>query len=683
MTVSTDAVRADSGIVLQTQAIRPYALGWLLASLTLAMLPHAARMSLWVTALVACCALWRGLCALRGWSLPGALVRLAFVAAVVAGIVLSYGAPVGRTAGVAFLMSLLGLKLLEMRTRRDAMLVLYLGYFLVLTNFLHDQSIPMALYMLAAVLFMTAALITVNHHADAAARQWQTNLKLASKLILQALPLMLVLFVFFPRVAGPLWRLPEDARGGKTGLSEEMSPGRISQLNQSDEIAMRVKFDGQVPDPRQLYWRGPVLWDFDGYVWSTERPLDDEALPLWPHGPPVTYTITLEAHDRPWLFVLDLPHSFLAENGETYVLDHAGDIPGTGKLTSDFQLRAETYIKSTKRYRVTSYTQYGTGRLSAAMRRRATQLPPTISARIKALAREWRGQSQSDQAIVNKALAHFNQQPFVYTLTPPPLDNHPTDGFLFDTRRGYCEHYSSAFTVLMRAAGVPARVVTGYQGGEINSVGNYLTVRQLDAHAWSEVWLKGRGWVRVDPTAAVAPERIEIGAEALPWISTTPLAFQQSAALTRLWQQLRQRWDAIGNAWNQWVLNYGARQQSRLFERFGLENISWRGLTIGLVIALNVIILLIAWSLFRQRRIERDPVVKAWRRFCKKLARKGIAVSPHEGPADFARRVGVLRPDLRPRVSLISRLYIALRYSARAQAGWLAKLQQSVRSFNP
>lgn len=648
-----------------TSPPRAETLLWLLGTLALAAAPHVERLPLWISVFCLVMGLWRGVAVQRSSLLPGRVVRLALALAGVIGVFTTFGTVFGRDAGIALLLVLLSLKLLEMRTRRDVTVVIFLTCFLIVGQFLYSQTIFSGLYLALTLLAATATLVDLNKNGAL----WQpwSNLRLAAVMLAQALPIMLVLFVLFPRISGPLWGLPRDALGAVTGLDDEMAPGRISRLGLSRAVAFRVEFKGVPPAPAERYWRGPVFTLTDGSRWTAGASVEPaSALRVEGLGAPVNYTVTLEPHHHTWLFALDLPVS----------------VPDIGRITPEFLLLAKEPLKTRVRYEVTSYPHYRISTLSPDERRRALQLPPEANPRLRALAESWRAADNNDQHIVDAALRYFREQPFFYTLNPPRLDDrqNPTDEFLFGTRRGFCEHYSSAFTLLMRAAGIPARVVTGYQGGEINPLGNYLIVRQSDAHAWAEVWLGERGWVRVDPTAAVSPARIEQGIpapEAQPAAVVPLLELQQIAAL----QQMGFVWDSVNNTWNLWVLGYGPKRQQQLFNEWGLNALGWGGMAAALLAGLGVPFLLYAAYMLWRRGGRADPVLAAYLAFCRKFARRGITRAPHEGPRDFAARIGRLKPALAEGSAKITGLYCALRYSARPPVHALRQLRQAVRAF--
>ena len=642
---------------------------WLLAAVALVVLPHLPRMPWWITLFAVGVGLFKLLLLRRQRHQPPRVLLALMTVAGSAGVFFYYSTLLGKQAGVALLIIMLALKLLELHTVRDARLVIYLSYFLVITNFLFTQTIPIALYMFVATLVITAALSVITHSSRE--RPVSNHLRLAAVLLAQALPIMLVLFVFFPRVVGPIWGLPKDAYAGMTGLSDTMTPGAISSLAQSDATAFRVEFFGPAPAAELRYWRGPVLWHTDGRTWSPGR------LSSYPRKPPeamqnrgeaVRYAITLEGHDKPWLLALDLP----------------AEISRRALYTVDFQWLSYRPVRERIRYEATSWPHYNTGPLEPQLRKAALQLPEQVSTRVEALVRDWRTRADSDRAVVQQALDYFHEQPFVYTLQPPRLGDDPVDEFLFGTRRGFCEHYAAAFVVLMRSAGIPARVVTGYQGGEYNPVGDYWLIRQADAHAWAEVWLPDAGWLRVDPTAAVAPERIDQALDLDLQAAGAPARFRlaESGLLARGWRRLHFALDAVNNNWNQWVLSYGPQRQLELLSALGFKQASWRELALTLLLLTGTCLLGIAlWMLVRTPGPS-DPVLQAWQRFCQRLERLGIRRAPSEGPRDLARRAMAAQPELATQVGSITDLYIRLRYGKSGQgAHEVRQLQQRVRRF--
>ena len=620
---------------------------WLTASLSLVILPHAVRMPFWVTLGFAILAFWRIEHVYRGMTLPGRWSRVALSIAIVIGVFLSYGTLFGRSAGIAALAILAGMKLLETDTLRDAYAVVFLSFFLVITNFLYSQSIPTGLYMLLVTLVSGATLISINSHE--AGLQLKGRLRYVAGMVLQAVPLMLFLFVLFPRIPGPLWGLPKDAHSAVSGLSDSMSPGSISQLSQSSEVAFRVEFDGPIPSASSLYWRGPVFTNTDGRSWSgRETNLNVHMPEVKTVGRGITYTSTLEPHSQHWIFALD--------------------VPATGRrdvrISDEYQLLATRQLRERTRFELRSFPRARMTHITEAQRHLALKLPDEAHPRTRELANKWRAELDSDEAVIQKALNYFTTGKFYYTLRPPLLTDDPVDEFLFRSKRGFCEHYASAFAVLMRAAGIPTRVVTGYQGGDINPLGEYVIVRQRDAHAWAEVWLPERGWQRIDPTAAVSPQRIELGMDAtLPRsIGPDALGFEATGVLAEVFRSLRHGWDTVNNSWNQWVLGFGPQRQYDLLTKFGLNAGDWRTLAVTLLAALCIALGVVALWVTRNKK-NPDRVARTYQRFCAKLAAKGLPRFADEGPMDYAERVCSNRPDLKAKVREVCELYVRLRYA--------------------
>lgn len=618
------------------------AVPWLFATALATTLPHLGHQPAWLSGAFATALAWAGWLWWRGRQLPRRWLLALLVAAGCAGIVLEYHTLFGRDAGVAMLMLLMALKLLELKRRRDAYVIVNLGYFLLLTHYFHSQSIPMALWLLAAMTVATAALIRL--HGGRASPPWPT-LRYAGLMILQAIPFMLALYLLFPRISGPLWGLPQDAGAARTGLPEQIAPGSIASLIHNPDIAFRVRFAGAVPDRKALYWRGPVMEDYDGLSWRQHPraapPPSVEAL-----SPPLDYEITLEPHGQRWLLALDAPTR----------------LPPDAGLASTLSVLAREAVIQRRRFGFSSALAYRFNlQENGSTLSRALQLPPGRNPRTLALAAEWRRTDRSPERIVRRALSLFHDQEFTYTLQPPLLGEQPVDDFLFRTRKGFCEHYASAFVVLMRAASIPARVVGGYQGGEVNPVDGYLVVRQSDAHAWAEVWLAERGWVRVDPTAAVSPARVESG------ISASVPAAEMPDSLLRIdaaWLRgLRYRWEAVNNAWNQWVLGYNPERQRALLSRLGVPDPDWRTLASLLLVACGGILLAVtAWTLYR--RPPPDPAQRLWRRALRRLRRQEVHCAPWETPLALASRLQRERPELADAVRKVAAAYCIARYGA-------------------
>ena len=641
---------------------------WLLIILILVVLPHLFHLTWWILPTFFILLLWRYLIFQQQQFTLSPTLQFSLALLVLLGIFLSYGTWFGRDAGIAFLIVLCGLKLLEMNSRRDAFLLVFLSYFLVITHFLYSQAIFTVIYLGIVTWLITATLISLSDNNDKLLTV--QRLRLSATLLVQALPLMAVSFFLFPRLTGTIWSLPKDAYSGVTGLSDSISLGQVSKLSLSNNIAFRVKFHGNIPSPNYLYWRGPVLWWTNGRDWQSGFQYGNKInnLDIHPIGEAINYTVTLEPHNQRWLFALDLP----------------AKAPLQGYLNRDYQVLANHLVHQRLIYQLSSYTRYRADILTNQQHRLGLSLPPGKHLRARALAQQWLLSPHSQQqAIVQRALQYFNQQPFVYTHTPPFLTADPIDEFLFETRQGFCEHYAAAFTVLMRAAGIPARIVTGYLGGIINPVGHYLIVRQRDAHAWSEIWLPDQGWVRVDPTAAIAPERIEAGIDiALPeQENLLDVLLTENSIFNRVWQNLSYRWDVINNTWNQWIVDYNSLRQQHLISQLGLKNLDWRGMTIFLVFTMTILFLLVTWILLRPTIKVKDPAQQIYQRFCKKLARRGLQRHLSEGPLTFANRISTIRPDLALATHQVIALYLQTRY--RSQSQTLEQLRLAVQKFHP
>jgi len=614
--------------------------------LSVAVAPHFQHLSLWLVGFYFVLALLRLVTANRTEKLPKRPLLLLLSISALAIVALHQTTPIGKETAIGLLVVVLGLKLLELRYRRDIYITALIGFFIVITQFLYNQSMLLAAIMLCVTLGLTMILVEVNY-IQPPKSPWPSMRK-TLVLIGQALPIMVVLFILFPRLGGPLWNLGLENRGAITGFSDTISPGSISHLSQSNAVAFRVDFSGPIPKPKKRYWRGLVLWDTDGYNWTTGKMIYGKGESYQAKGKPVHYEITLEPNHQKWLFSLDLP---------------AGHVPNTRSLP-DFQIQTIKPITARFQYKLLSYTDYSSSGLSNAKRQQGLNLPDNITPRMRKLVRKWQNSTTSNREIVNKALQHFNQEEFIYTLSPPSLGNNPADAFLFETRRGFCEHYATSFTLLMRIAGIPARVVAGYQGGEINPHGGYLIVRQSNAHAWTEVWLEDQGWVRIDPTAAVAPERIERSIDLDNWADGAPVRFQNldPGPLKNLIRQLGFGVDFINARWHRWVLGYSNKRQNEMLSLFGLDFLKGSALGIAMVAVATLVVLIITIGILRSNRIYTDPVLKSYLNFCKKLAKQKLPRLSNEGPKDYAQRVIKQRPDLAEPVTKITRLYIGLRY---------------------
>lgn len=576
----------------------------------------------------------------------------------------------GYQAGVALLAVMLALKLLETRSERDFYIAVILGLFFLVTQFLLNQSMYLALYALLIILGLLAVLIRYNRCASAS---MPYLLRLSGVLLVQSVPLVAIMFLLFPRLNAPLWGLKLDLTQGITGLSDSMAPGSVNKLIRSQETAFRAEFFGPPPDRDMLYWRGPIFWKTDGYRWfgnGGNELLETNEDPVESRGEGVySYRLILEPHGKRWILALDLPV----------------EAPRGSRLTADYQLLNDKPVNQRRQYLVTSVTSMRTTEITDAERTAALQSPARVSTRMLALVKDWQARARTQKDIVRYALHFFNKEPFVYTLTPPRLYGDTTDQFLFETRAGFCEHYASAFSQLMRIAGVPSRVVTGYLGGEYNALGNYFIVSQSDAHAWSEIWLAGEGWVRVDPTAAIAPERIikqilyEDAADGAP----VNFRLDKSGSINAMIRRIRLSLDALNTQWHIWVLGYNTGRQAQLLSWLGLSHWGMYGAS-GLMLLVLVLFLgVFAHLMIRKKTSRKDRVTGSYNLFCRRLSALGIQRSRHEGPEDFAVRATRMRPDLGADIKIISSLYSRLRFSGRGTPDQIEKLEDGVRRFRP
>lgn len=638
----------NRGVTVAADYLTQASLLRLLAVMLLVIAPHFWQLPLWVSALAVSVIVWRAVAAQRQWRLPGTLVRSALALGGFLAVYATYGRSTGQTVGTALLIVMLAFKLTEMRARRDVMLVVFLLYFVMFTHFLVSQEIWTVLYLLVCAVAITAMLAEASHPGSALSPRF--TLPVGLRMVAAALPLMVIMFVLFPRIPGPLWGLPgASGASGRTGLSDSMEPGEIAQLMQSDEVAFRVSFADAPPPMRERYWRGPVFWFFDGRRWEMgSRGRQTLAPAVEFAGEPVRYELTLEPQRALWLPALELPAPEV--------------LSPDMQLGPDYQLVARKPSNDRRTLRLVSYPTYLLQReLSDEARWLNTRWPRNRNPRTYELAQRLRAELASDAAMVERVLTMFREQQFFYTLEPPVLGAHAVDEFLFETRRGFCEHYASSFTALMRAAGIPARVVTGYMGGDINELGGYLVVRDSDAHAWSEVWLAGRGWVRVDPTAAVAPSRIELGIESALAASGERLpGLGWNRASVTLW--FTARWDWLNAKWNGVVLAYGPQLQADFLGRFGLRD--W-GYMIGLLTLLLVgfTAILGALQLWQMRpRPHPDAAQREWQRYCNWLAARGVARLPGEGPLDFTARLIARYPAEAAALARVRDCYMEARY---------------------
>lgn len=603
---------------------------FLLVVIAWVVMPQITHLPLWCSLSAATLLMWRGWLAWRGKPLPRARWMVLLLVLATAATLMTHRTLLGRDAGVTLIVVLLSLKTLELRARRDAFVVFFLGLFTMLTNFFYSQSLLTAAAMLVAVLGLLTAL--VNAHMPAGKPPLRQAARAAGSMALLGAPLMVLLFVLFPRLA-PLWGMPADAMSGRSGLSGTMQVGSVARLALDSSIAMRIRFDDEVPPQSALYFRGPVLSSFDGREWRTLRSVLPQQLQaqsnLQVTGQSVSYEVTLEPSHRPWLFVLEAAPA-------------APQLPGYMlRMSSDLRWLTERPITGLVRYKAQSYPAFHHGPLSARPGlREFVELPPGFNPRTLQLAADIRRDPRFATAdpglLVDHVLERLRTGGYLYTLEPGLYGRDSADEFWFDRKAGFCEHIASSFVILMRALDIPARLVTGYQGGERNQVDNYWVVRQSDAHAWAEVWMAERGWVRVDPTSAVAPART--GALQRLQAPQGVISSVMGTVSPELALSLRAAWEAMNNSWNQWVLNYSQARQLNLLKNLGFTSPSWEDL-IRVLLGILVLATLgsAAWSQWERRR--QDPWRRLRQRAGQRLAQAGVSLAPHASPRQMAQQL--------------------------------------------
>ena len=615
---------------------------FLLVVIAWVLMPQATNLPLWCSALAAGVLVWRGYLALQNQPLPGRWWLLGLLAITIAATLLTHKTLLGRDAGVTLLVVLLTLKTLELRAKRDAFVVFFLGFFCMLANFFYSQSLLTAASMMLGLLGLLTVL--VNAHMPVGKPPLLEAAKTAGWMAALGAPIMIVLFVLFPRVA-PLWGVPSDAVVGKSGLSEKMQVGTIAKLALDDSVAMRIKFEGQPPPQRDMYLRGPVLSSFDGREWRPARPdfgsRFSVTASLVVTGTPTNYEVTLEQTNRPWLFVLDAAPA----NPQIAGYQTA--------MQADLQWLLNRPATELIRYKAQSFTSFKHGPDKTVIGlREFVELPPGFNPRTLAQAVKIRSDPQFANAgsavLVDYVMNLLRTGGYTYTLEPGLYGPNTADDFWYDRKEGFCEHIASSFVILMRALDVPARIVTGYQGGERNAVDDFWVVRQSDAHAWAEVWYEGRGWVRVDPTSAVSPGRTGASQRLVAPQGVVGQALGNISPGFSI--QLRAVWDAVNNSWNQWVLNYTQGKQLDLLKNIGFNSPSWEDLSlvlIGIVVAVS----LAGAACTLWERTQHDPWLRLLAKARKRLGKAGIqstaASTPRELATSLAAQFGNAHPATR------------------------------------
>lgn len=628
-------------------------------------LPMYTRLPPYVLLLIVAFTIWTLLIISGRVQQPVRFIRILLAAAVVMSLIVSYGTIFGQMPGTSMVLMLSFLKLFEMKQKSDVLMVVFLGYFLIASNFFNTQSPWIAVYVFIVVIYLTSLLISFSDRLSTTTIQ--SRVRLSLRMVLQAIPLMLVLFILFPRLSGPLWSLPKDSKSASTGVGDEMTPGSINDLISSGAVAFRVQFEGEVPEPKDLYWRGLVLSHYDGRTWHrNDLPVDTRLTDIFtfPETKIIKYTVNLEPHGRRWLYSLEN----LLTNDSGYVVTRERQVVSRDKID-----------------RLVSYSmQSGFGVLVKGLysddRVKNLQLPEGVHPHTLSWAKELRQKSGSDQGYINSVLNYFRAEGFVYTLTPPLLGDNAMDDFLFNTRQGFCEHYSSAFVYLMRAADIPARVVVGYQGGTINPLDNYMIVRQSDAHAWAEVWLQDKGWTRFDPTSVVSPGRIEHGITNAGLEEDRLPSFLVSE--NSLLMKMRFQLDSFNHNWNKWVIGFNDKKQRELFEMLGFRNIEKSKLFLWMVIIMTLSGALVALWVFaaKGKKGKEDIAAYYYSVFCKKLEKSGLVKIPSESADEFLVRAVEVLPEQERMMRLITYYYHAARYG-RIQIARKNKFVSLVKAF--
>lgn len=639
-------------------------LAWLLVMQALLILPLLFYLPVWLWLVWAASALWRTQMFRGRWGAPGKAAKIGLTLVCAVGMFASYSGKASTDTMIGLLVCAFALKLLEVNSARDAELLIFIGFVTTATQLLFSQTPQAAVYCLLCI-----ALLLSSWRSLHLTRNQSTGLRLkrGAAIMLHAFPVMLVLFLVIPRL-GPLWAIPNQ-QAAKTGFSDNLSPGDLGQLALNQSPAFRASFTGDRPAPNQLYWRGLVLDAFDGRTWTTRdvwgvRPADPDTSI---NQELIDYSVIVEPHGQPWLFSLMKP---------TRVSNATGSI----RITADSILMNRIPLAQRMRYEVTSAMDQQwpeAPQLSNIQREIYTRLPVGSNPQTRALAESWREQAARDRQVIDQALALFNQQ-FTYTLQPPLLGTHSVDEFLFQSKRGFCEHFASSFAVLLRAAGIPARVVVGYQGGQWNPLENYLLVRQSDAHAWTEVWLEGQGWVMFDPTGAVAPNRIEQGID-------QALSESDRELVSSVWQgsslllQLQIRWDAANFAWQRWVLNYDNETQEGLLTRLLGGTEPWR-LTLWLIGFGLVVAGVFGVMLLRSHKpVPTAPEIKAIRDLEQRLIQLGFVRGRGETLGDFFGRIQQSAPQYQPSLDKIHRLFNAVAYQGQREE--IGQLEAAIKQF--
>jgi transglutaminase-like putative cysteine protease len=611
---------------------------FILAVVAWTVFPHMDNLPTWGMPLTVTILLWRTHLALTERPLPKRWMLLSILLLAVLLSLFSFKTILGKQAGVTFLVTLIALKTLEMRARRDAFVIFFLGFFLVLTHFFYSQTLGVALAMLVSVWGLLTALVLM--HMPVGQPALKKASAIAAKTALLGAPIMVALFVLFPRIP-PLWGVPQESMGS-TGLSDRLHMGGIAELAQSTEIVMRLRFPDGSPSPSTLYFRGPVLSQFDGVIWAPSDSPQVERPPQFRlTGSPIRYEITLEPQRTKEVPLLEFTPELLSSNGDSQM--NTSDL----RLANDLGWRANQAVFDRLRLELHAFTsfQHGPTEFEPSLYTNL-QLPnghnPRTVAWAKALSRQPELAGGGSTALANAVMQHIRQEEFHYTLTPGTYgDEKPQeaiDEFWLDRRQGFCEHFASAFVFIMRSMGVPSRIVTGYQGADPQPIDGYYIVRKSSAHAWAEYWAEGKGWVRADPTAYVAPERIHLSANLAPPPGVVAGTLRQAFGGADILAPWRHTWEAINNRWNQWILGYSRGHQMDMLKNFGFPSPDWVHLGYLLLGFVGSTALAI-WGIALGRSWRKDPWSRQMALLREELRRLGLPVHEHDAPLTLSRKL--------------------------------------------
>ncbi len=638
----------------------------LLIAVAFIVLPHAWNLPPAIFAFFSILLIWRFITIWKKQWLPDkALIFLLTISGMVI-LFAQYHTVFGRDAGTSLFITALGLKLMETRKPKDVILITYLAFIVAASLFLYLQNIFMAAYIFLVCILLFGTLVLINNPRQ----HLLPTFKQSFIILFQALPFMIVMFIFFPRLEAPKWMFLNDSHAAQIGLGNTLEPGSISRLGQSDALVFRVRFSGTIPPPNERYWRGPVFSYTDGKRWSQIKAESNEIKTIKPEfsGTPYVYTVLQEPQKQNWIFALDLPAKY----------------PAQTVRNASYQLLSSKNPQNRAEYQITSYTKFNTGQITQKEMVDNLQLPERPSKKLVDLVAKLKGSSQNPRQLIKNTLNFFSNSDFYYTLRPPLMPEKPIEAFLLEHRRGFCSHYATAFVYLMRIAKIPARVVTGYQGGKFNEMGNFLEIRQANAHAWTEVWLEREGWIRIDPTAAIAPERIEQDVNIDLQIAYGEVNFLRNQSENILGKWLKHAgliWDNVDYHWQLWIINYASSNQKSLLQLLGIQRLEMLGyLLIGIFSVLTSVLIFI---MFYKKHTPDDIVLSIYQRFCSKIATKGLIQTTGEGAKDFAHRCKHKLPHLANQIDAVSSLYLQIRYGKLNSPDKIAELKSLVSSFKP